>query len=285
MPTMITHSAQRKVAFVTASTDHGTMIVNRFDQSFYEPEHRGFGVGFQLLDTSSYDAHDVAMLLWLLDLRRAHRGNGVVALDAGANIGVFTVEMARHMTGWGAVMAVEAQERIYYALCGNIAINNCFNAKAVHAAIAMEAGSMKMPRPDYTVDASFGSLELRQRENTEFIGQEIDYADDKMIRVRTANLDSFTFPRIDLIKIDIEGMETEAIAGGVNLIAAQRPILVVEKIKADQGQLRAMIEFHGYWVADVGMNFLAVHRRDPCQPEAEATFSTRVEPGGKASNS
>ena len=67
------------------------------------------------------------------------------------------------MTGWGQVLAFEAQERIYYALAGNIAINNCFNARALHAAVTSEAGRMKIPAPDYLAPASFGSLELRKR--------------------------------------------------------------------------------------------------------------------------
>jgi FkbM family methyltransferase len=51
-----------------------------------------------------------------------------VAIDCGANIGTHTIEWAKKMTGWGAVIGIEAQERIFYALAGNIAINNCFNA-------------------------------------------------------------------------------------------------------------------------------------------------------------
>ena len=81
----------------------------------------------------------------MLDLRRAHYGDGVVAVDCGANIGVHTVEWAKRMTGWGVVLAFEAQERIYYALAGNIAINNCFNARAIHAAVTSRPGTMKMP--------------------------------------------------------------------------------------------------------------------------------------------
>jgi hypothetical protein len=105
----------RKVAFVLAATDHGTMIVSRFDEVRLA-DNSGFGVGFQLLDTASYDPSDVALLLTVLDLRRRYHGDGVVAVDCGANIGVHTVEWAKHMTSWGVVVAIEAQERIYYAL-------------------------------------------------------------------------------------------------------------------------------------------------------------------------
>src|ERR1700690_4377188 len=156
----------RKLAFITAATDHGTMIVNRFDQVLVQP-NVGFGVGLQLLENASYDPSEVSLMLEVLDLRRRCYGDGVVAVDCGANIGVHTIEWAKHMTGWGEVVAIEAQERIYYALAGNIAINNCFNARAINAAVSSQPGTMKMPVPNYFVHGSFGSLELKKSDRTE----------------------------------------------------------------------------------------------------------------------
>ena len=253
----------RKIAFIMAATDHGTLIVNRFDQHFVE-RNSAYGVGFQLLNTTSYDAGEVDLLLKLLDLRREHYGDGVVAVDCGANIGVHTVEWAKHMSGWGSVLAFEAQERVYYALAGNIAINNCFNARAIHAAVTSQPGTMKMPNPNYLVPASFGSLELRKRENTEFIGQAIDYSEGKMVDVQTISLDSFNFPRLDLIKMDIEGMELDALAGGIKCVDSHHPILLVEMAKSDKEKLRAWLENVGYSVLTSGMNFLAIHKDDKC---------------------
>jgi FkbM family methyltransferase len=204
------------------------------------------------------------LVLKLLDLRRQYYNDGAIAVDCGANVGVHTIEWAKHMTGWGEVLAFEAQERIYYALAGNIAINNCFNARAIHAVVTNRSGTMKIPKPNYLAPASFGSLELRKRENTEYIGQSIDYSEDKMVDVRTIALDSFNFPRLDLIKMDIEGMEPEALAGAAKCINNHHPILVVEKVKADKGELRAWIEGLGYSVFETGMNFLAIHKTDKC---------------------
>jgi len=45
------------------------------------------------------------------------------------------------MTGWDHVLSFEAQERLYYAVAGNIARNNCFNVKAIHAAVGNTDGS------------------------------------------------------------------------------------------------------------------------------------------------
>jgi FkbM family methyltransferase len=252
----------RTVAFILAATDHGTLIVNRFDG--HVVERRGIGVGFQLLGAASYDTTEVGILLKMLELRRLIHGDGVVAIDCGANIGVQTIEWAKHMTGWGTVLAFEAQERLYYALAGNIAINNCFNASAVHAAVTSQSGTMKMPVPNYLVPGSFGSLELRPRENAQFIGQPIDYSENKMVDVRAIGLDAIDFPRLDLIKLDVEGMELEALAGSVRCIERHHPVLFVEKTKTDQAKLRAWLDSTGYATFDIESNILALHKTDQC---------------------
>ena len=259
----------RKIAFVTVSTEHGTLIVNRFDQHIVS-QTAGYGVGFQLLEASQYDAAEVELTLNLLDLRRQHYGDGAIAVDCGANIGVFTVEWAKHMAGWGAVMAFEAQERIYYALAGNIAINNCFNARAIHAAVTKEPGTMKIPAPNYFAPSSFGSLELRQRAGNEFIGQEIDYSEQKMVAVTATTLDTYQFPRLDLLKVDIEGMEPEGLAGAAASVAKHHPIMLVEAVKVDKEELRAWLARHDYTTFDVGMNLLALHSADKCLPQVKA---------------
>jgi FkbM family methyltransferase len=194
----------RKLAFITAATDHGTMIVNR-------------------------------------------------------------------MAGRGQVVAIEAQERIYYALAGNTAINNCFNACAINAAVSSQPGTMKMPVPNYFVAGSFSSLELKKRVQTEYIGQPIDYSESKMVDVPTVTIDSLNLARVELIKIDVEGMEIEALAGGEKCIESQHPMLLIEMLKSDKDAMRAWLEKRGYIAIATGMNFLGIHNAD----EALALMKTK----------
>jgi FkbM family methyltransferase len=218
------------------------------------------------------------MAVQILEMRRRYHGDGVVAIDCGANIGVHTIEWATAMTGWGSVVAIEAQERIYYALAGNIAINNCFNAICMNAAVSSSNGTMRVPVPDYLTASSFGSLELQQRDGNEFIGQDIDYSDEKTVDIQKMTLDTLNLPRVDMIKIDIEGMELEALHGARGIIEKSRPVLLIESIKADREALRVFLQECGYRVIDAGINILAIHLSDPTltqlNPEAPAQASS-----------
>jgi len=251
----------RKLGFVLAATDHGTMIVNRFDYRMID-QTRGYGVGFNLLENAAYDAGELTLVQHLLSCRRQYFGDGVMALDCGANIGVFTVEWAKAMTGWGSVIAFEAQERLFYALAGNITINNCFNARAVHVALAAEPGVLRIPQPDYLSPGTFGSLELRQTANTEFIGQTIDYSDSSLVPVRSVSIDSLELSRVDLLKVDVEGMELAVLAGARETIERHQPIIIAERIKLREEELASVLEAHGYQCYPMGGNLLAIHPSD-----------------------
>jgi FkbM family methyltransferase len=252
---------RRPAPFVLVASNHGTLIVNRNDY-YKQGSGPGIGVGLQLFDNSCFDYDEVLLALALLSKRKDSRGPGVVAVDCGANIGVHTVEWARHMHGWGSVIAIEAQERIFYSLCGNIAINNCLNAKALLAAIGKEQATMQIPVPDYCNPASFGSLELRQLASPEFIGQEIKYSKDACQTVDMMAIDDLEMSRLDLLKIDVEGMEMDVLAGAEKTVNAYRPAMIIEVKKSDWNGLASYLSRHGYLYYPFECNVLAVHKSD-----------------------
>lgn len=270
----------RPAAFVLMNTNHGTMIVNRNDYRMVS-ENAGFGVGFQLMNTSSYDQPEVSLTLDLLRARRGSYGDGVVAIDCGANIGVHTIEWARCMSGWGRVYSFEPQEKIYYALAGNIALNNCFNVTARLAAVGAKCGTLALPEVNYCLPSSFGSLELNPGDANEYIGQNIDY-DHAAQHIDLLSLDSLDLPRIDLIKIDVEGMELDVLQGAQQSMARSKPQLLVEVIKSDEKAITELLGSVGYSLFPVGLNVLAVHASDPALDRVKAG-SARLEPPRRSS--
>lgn len=250
----------RPIAFILASTNHGTMIVNRNDYAVTASAM--YGVGHQLLSSGAFDPAELENIVKILNHCRVRGGDGVVMLDCGANIGVHTIECARHMHGWGEVLAVEAQERLYYALCGNIAVNNCFNARALWSAVGAENGTIDVPHVNYHMPASFGSLEIRPSARNERIGQKVDYDKTKATPTRLFTIDSLGLPRLDFLKLDVEGMEMEALRGAIHTVRQYHPVMVIEHIKTDGQQLQKFLGDHGYRAFVMGLNLLAIHHSD-----------------------
>lgn len=270
--------SKRPIAFILAASNHGTMIVNRNDYHRIDKD-RAYGVGYQILEGSCFDSTEVELALAILSLRRKYYGDGVFAVDCGANIGVHTIEWARHLYGWGYVHGFEAQERVYYALAGNVALNNCMNASVHHAAVGANIGEILIPVANPLSPASFGSLELRQGGKNEYIGQEVNYSEDAMQSVRLTCLDAFLWPRVDFIKIDVEGMELEVLDGAEKIISRARPVMLIEVIKADRDVINQFLSRRQYVSYGCGINLLCLHVSDPILQnikETESGFNLQI---------
>jgi FkbM family methyltransferase len=266
----MTIQSHRPVAYTLVSTNQGTLLVNIHDHTVNSGgEH--IGVGYQLLSKSEFDKVEVSTVVNLLNRRKQHYGDGVFAIDCGANIGVHTIEWAKSMYGWGEVISIEAQERIFYALAGNITINNCFNARAIWSAVGKYDGYIPVPKPDYFKPSSFGSLEIRKTENTEYIGQDIDYSVGNTQITPMINIDGLKLDRVDFIKIDIEGMEMEALEGAELTITTHKPQMLIERIKSDNNAITNFLLSKGYKIIEFGLNILAIHDSDPTLQEITKT--------------
>jgi len=255
-------------AFVLVPVKFGAMIVNRFDHM--EIEGGTVGVGAQLLHHGDYEGAEAQALFNVMQLKRRLNGDGVTVLDIGANIGAHTVNWAKAMSsegfsksddgseGWGSVIAVEPQERVFYALAGNIALNNCWNARAIHAAAGATAGRIAIPKMNPCEPANFGGLSLKQW------GLKRWEADDSTgAFVEQITIDSLCFgiDRVDLIKIDVEGMEPEVLDGARETIRARRPVIYAEHNICGIEEIRARLP--GYVFSAAPANVLCIHEDDP----------------------
>jgi hypothetical protein len=135
----------RKLSFVLAAADTGTLIVNRLD---YDTNHQGLGVGACILENGDCEIREIMGGVQILQALKETRKTHLMVVDGGANIGNHTVAWANAIRGWGDIIAIEPQKRVYYALCGNIAINNCSNADAFRAVLDAEPGETEIPEWD-----------------------------------------------------------------------------------------------------------------------------------------
>lgn len=239
---------QHRTAFVLAAVAGHAMILNRFDQGAED----GAGVGASLLEFGSHEAGEVGLIAEIAAFKRVQHGDGVAIIDGGANIGTHTIAWARFMAGWGNVLAFEAQERVYYALCGNIALNNCFNASAVLGALNCRQGKLPVPRLDPRSPANFGGLSLKPEFNQQ--------GGNGTCYVPATAIDDLGLQRLDILKLDVEGMEPEVLDGARQTIDRLKPVIFVETQTC--GNIPIALRLPGYELISCGMSSLAVHKGD-----------------------
>jgi FkbM family methyltransferase len=151
---------------------------------------------------------------------------GCVIIDAGANIGLLSIPIARAVqANGGTVLAFEAQRMLFYALCGATSLNDLQNLHPYNRALGAETKTVRVPRLDYGAKQDFGLLSL------------VDpVADPKSEAVPMQPIDALGLSRLDFLKIDVEGMEIEVLQGAQRLIREHRPWCWVEywKVSADR---------------------------------------------------
>ncbi len=172
-----------------------------------------------------------------IDLFRQLVRPGATILEIGANLGTHTVFLAKAAGPGGTLHAFEPQRVIFQILCANVALNALTNVYAHHAAVGRESGMITVPRVDYTATGNFGGISMKNWPEGE--------------RVPLMSVDSLALARCDLMKIDVEGMEGEVIAGAVRTIRQFRPLLYVENDRQEKSAalIRQLLDldYRLYW--------------------------------------
>jgi FkbM family methyltransferase len=162
---------------------------------------------------------------------------GQSVVEVGANIGAHTVHLAKLVGPRGAVIAFEPQRVMFYLLCSNLALNEQFQVRAYRAAVGNASGSIKVPVLDHRAAANFGGISVSSTGPGE--------------DVPLVMLDRFSLPSLRLLKIDVEGMETEVLLGARQTIARHRPIIYVENDRKANSErlIRTLLDlgYDLYW--------------------------------------
>ena len=153
---------------------------------------------------------------------------GKVVVDAGANLGVFSLLAAR--LGARRVYAFEPVRETFLRLEENIALNG-FTGKIVPVNKALGASRKSMQLSYSCAGDATASLVFRQ-------GQ-------KFQRVAVIALDSFMKGRgrVDFIKMDVEGYEAEVLTGAAGTIREHKPKLAFSAYHkpGDKEELPALV--------------------------------------------
>jgi FkbM family methyltransferase len=205
--------------FTVIESVHGKFIVNR---------HCAYQAEALIKTGATHIEHELKNILAIANLLP----DNPVVVDVGANIGFVCIPVANAIRDKnGIVHAFEVQRMLYYALCGTVALNDFENIRVYHLGLGNASGVLKIPSVDYGHPQDFGMVSL--------VDQEI-IASHESVQVST--LDEMGLPGLDLLKIDVEGMEIDVLMGAKKSIERFRPWCWIEYWMVDKDLLKKQFE-------------------------------------------
>ncbi len=162
--------------------------------------------GFRVTSVEGYEPETKALLVSFLK-------PGMAFVDLGANEGFFSVIAARAVGPTGRVLAIEPQARLGTVIRRNLALNAAAHVTLAQVAISDVAGAADFNLAPDTNSGSSGLTRATRYANP-----------TQSVRLLTleACLQEYSLPTVDVMKVDVEGHEYEAILGSKELFRTRR---------------------------------------------------------------
>jgi FkbM family methyltransferase len=161
---------------------------------------------------------------------------GDIVLDVGANLGALTLPMARAVGPGGRVIAFEPQSGIRSCLEASLRRSGIDWVEVRPQAAGSKQEKARIPRRDLSAAANSGG-----------VSPGASAAGDE--EVELVRLDDLGVSTCRLIRIDVEGMEVQVLAGAERLVATCRPVIYVECDRPGaQAVLQPWLTARGYRV-------------------------------------
>ena len=191
---------------------------------------------------------------------------GMTVIDGGANMGLYTLYAARRVGLEGRVIALEPSQRDFDRLTAHVRLNRLRNVRCRRVALGRSQGRGRL-RIAAEWNAGHNTLGEFGYEATELVRVE-----EVKVRALDAIVADEGLDRVDLIKLDIEGAEYDALKGAEATIHRHCPAILIELADrtlqhqgASSAQIWTFLEALGYrlYAFDADSRaFVPAHQRD-----------------------
>jgi FkbM family methyltransferase len=137
-----------------------------------------------------------------LDFLRAHTPCGGVFVDIGANVGIYALALARHIGPRGFVIAVEPHPLAHARLSFNRAASGFTQVNLVAAAAGEADGELMIETDNDNLGASYIVMGPPSASALKVRSLQLQHI-----------LDEAGVPKVDALKIDVEGFEDRVLTG------------------------------------------------------------------------
>lgn len=171
------------------------------------------GVGFKIYQNGVYEQNTVQIISRLLK-------PGYIFMDAGAHCGQYTLIASGYVGETGQVHSFDPDPETFKLLSESVTLNNLANVHLNQLALSSQEGIRRLY---FASSHCTGASSL----STPYTYPDVS------CEVQCTTIDSYihqnNFEEVDLLKIDIEGHEIEALKGGSCLFYSKNiPIIITE---------------------------------------------------------
>lgn len=211
---------------ISLDPQNGYIDEKIFDQGYFEPE--------------------------MLDAFLRYLKPGMTFVDIGANIGQHTLFVSRIVGASGNVISFEPIPHLYEQIKRSVHANAMTNCNIINAG----CGEKEETKTLYINKANIGGSSL--------VVPSINSNDGEIsIKILKAEDILLDYEKIDLIKIDVEGYEYQALLGLEKIIARDKPVFFIEyspsfykrdvqnQEENDGLRLLALLQKYGYKIKDL----------------------------------
>lgn len=195
-------------------------------------------------------------LLEILNIYEKFYGqrNGIM-LDIGCNVGSWTLPLAQKYQQ-NTILAIDCQQLVLDCVNQTIELNSLHNVQIERCAISDHCQQVQHNKINYDWRANFGAYEFEPpMHDSDFNGTLLPELDTIQIR----SIDSFDLDSVVFIKLDIEGMEYQALRGSINTIKRCSPFVVFEHHKTDRSGANQLLTDLNYVIYNsIGQMTVAV---------------------------
>ena len=204
---------------------------------------------------------------------------GMTVLDIGANVGVYTLPLAKLVGPTGQVIAYEPGTVNRQHLERSLALNQCGNVVVSGAALSDCVGT--------------GLLQIESSgELNQLVAQHSDSKAVESVEVSTldAEFDRYNWTQVDFMKIDAEGQEAAIIKGGQRFFKRYSPLIMFEVkhgLEINLGLVKAFqaMGFDTYRLLGDGSMLVPVDDADPIDAFELNFFAARPDRAKRVADS
>jgi FkbM family methyltransferase len=221
----------------------GIVLIDAQGSKMYV-DSRDIGVTPFLLEWGFYEKYETELFKRLVK-------KGMVVVDVGANVGYYTLLAAHFVGDEGKVFAFEPDPYNYDLLCKNIEVNGYRNVISERKAVFSKSGKMKL----FLDKSNLGGHSL----------SEANVDKSASITVEATSLDDYfknTDYKIDIVKMDVQGLEMEVLEGMTNTINQNDNLKIITEFwpiglrnsgSSPTGFLNKLIEY-GFALCQIGQS-------------------------------